>query len=60
MTYLALALYLLGSIFILTFMEPEEGYERDIKVLAAFWPFFTVYVMFMDVFFPSKEDEDKE
>lgn len=59
MMYLSLALYLLGIMFVLIFFEPEEGYEKDIKILAAFWPFFTLYAMFMDMFFPV-EDEDKE
>lgn len=59
MMYLSMALYLLGIMFVMIFMEAEEGYERDIKILAAFWPFFTLYAMFVDVFL-GPPDDDKE
>lgn len=57
--YMALSLYLIGVMFVLTFLEPEEGHERDIRLLAAFWPLFTLYVVFCDMFL-AKPEEDEE
>lgn len=45
MMYLTLALYLLGSMMVLTFLEAEEGHEKDLKLLAIFWPFFTILAL---------------
>lgn len=49
MIYVSLALYLLGSLMVLTFMEPEEGYEKDLKMLAMFWPFLTILAVVHDI-----------
>jgi hypothetical protein len=45
MMYLSIALYLLGTMMVLTFLEPEEGYEKDLKILAALWPLFTILAL---------------
>jgi hypothetical protein len=56
MMYLSIALYLLGSMMVLMFLEPEEGHEKDLKILAMFWPFFTILAMAHEFF----GTEDKE
>jgi hypothetical protein len=56
MIYVSLALYLLGSLMVLTFMEPEEGHEKDLKMLAMFWPFLTILAIVHEFF----GTEDKE
>lgn len=52
---LAAILYLLGSIFVLTFLEPEENYEKEIITLAIFWPFFTILAVVTELFNSKKE-----
>jgi hypothetical protein len=49
MIYVSLALYLLDSLMVLTFMEPEEGHEKDLKMLAMFWPFLTILAIVHDI-----------
>lgn len=56
MMYLSIALYMLGSLMVLTFMEPEdEGHDQEMKVLAMFWPFFTILAMAHEIFGGDKE-----
>tara|TARA_B100000035_G_C20988166_1_gene548864 strand:- start:388 stop:561 length:174 start_codon:yes stop_codon:yes gene_type:complete len=47
---LALILYLLGALFILTLLESTEGKAHKLIFLALTWPVATVYMVIMDIF----------
>lgn len=42
---------------VLTFMDPEEGYENEHKLLAMFWPVFTMIAVIQDMFM-RKDDKE--
>lgn len=49
-------LWLLGSLFILTVFEPaEDTPPRNLLMLAMFWPFHTIVLVFQEIFYKEEE-----
>ena len=51
--YGMIVLYLLGSLFILQFLQSEDNdpYSMKIIILALTWPFYTLFLIIHDIFF---------
>lgn len=49
-------LWLLGSLFVLAVFEPaEDTPPRNLLMLAMFWPFYTIVLVFQDIFYKEEE-----
>lgn len=56
MTTLAIALYLIGILLILSIFEVAEDHSPiGLTLLAVFWPIVTLHIVIMDLFFTEKE-----
>lgn len=53
---ISLILYLCGCLFILTVFEPaEETPERNLLILALVWPFYTIILVYQEIFYKEEE-----
>lgn len=56
MTTVAIALYLIGILLVLSIFEVAEGHSaRGLLMLAVFWPIVTLHIVLQDLFFPEEE-----
>jgi hypothetical protein len=53
---LPLIIYLLGSLFILTVLEPAEDSDgRGLLILAFTWPLYTIYLVLQEIIYGNEE-----
>lgn len=60
MIYIAALLYLLGSIMVHTYLEPEDGPDNHHKMMVVFWPIITSLNVAHDVLFGPEQDDDAD
>jgi len=56
MLTLAICLYLLGSLLVLSILDVADGGSTiGLVVMAILWPLFTIHIVLYDIFFPDEE-----